>query len=114
MIYQYRCDHGHEFERVLPVEQYKDPQTCECGAGTTKILVPVQGYVDNFQAFRDASGSVIQSRREWNNHLYRNNLIETGKSDLASQQKIREKNVYSWTKSKERKERLIQEFNSRT
>jgi putative FmdB family regulatory protein len=38
MIYQYRCKHGHDFERVLPVADYRTPQTCECGAEGRRII----------------------------------------------------------------------------
>jgi putative FmdB family regulatory protein len=39
--YEYECDNGHYFERVLPVKDYLKPQTCECGAkGNKKISIP--------------------------------------------------------------------------
>lgn len=41
-IYQYECDNGHYFERLLPVKDYLKPQTCECGAtGNKKISIPM-------------------------------------------------------------------------
>lgn len=45
-LYEYRCSNGHEFERSLPVAEYKAPQTCECGArGERVISTPTIGYV---------------------------------------------------------------------
>lgn len=44
--YEYQCLMGHHFERVLPVAEYKTPQTCECGADSVKLVsLPLAGYV---------------------------------------------------------------------
>ena len=43
--YEYRCQSGHEFERVLPVADYKTPQTCECGKPSRRILSLPSVYV---------------------------------------------------------------------
>lgn len=36
--YEYECQKGHHFERVLPVSRYDEPQKCECGASSTKQM----------------------------------------------------------------------------
>lgn len=36
--YTYACKNGHAFERYLPVAQYLDPQTCDCGAASDKVI----------------------------------------------------------------------------
>lgn len=36
--YQYECVCGNEFEKILPVDQYLDPQWCHCGKRANKIL----------------------------------------------------------------------------
>lgn len=113
MIYQYRCDRGHEFDRVLPVARYNEPQTCDCGATSTKILVPVRGYVDNFSPFKDTTGQIITSRRVWNDHLKRNDAVEMGVSDLKSQHIKKQEKFLNIGKDKQRKERIIAEFNKR-
>lgn len=38
MLYEYRCQNGHVFERVLPVADYKTSQQCDCGAEGSRIL----------------------------------------------------------------------------
>lgn len=44
--YEYVCSNGHEFERSLPVAQYQDPQTCECGrTGKRVISAPLLAVV---------------------------------------------------------------------
>lgn len=42
-IYEYRCEPCDEdFERMLPVSRYDEPQTCEeCGTIAQKLLTPV-------------------------------------------------------------------------
>lgn len=111
MIYQYRCDRGHEFDRVLPVSKYNEPQTCDCGSPSTKILVAVRGYVDNFTAFKDSTGQIITSRRVWNEHLKRNDAVEMGHSDLKAQHLKKQEKFRNLGKDKSRKERLIAAFN---
>ena len=36
--YEYECPKGHEFERILPVARYDEPQTCECGNVAQKLI----------------------------------------------------------------------------
>lgn len=38
MIYEYICSNGHEFERSLPVAEYKTPQICECGRKGKRVI----------------------------------------------------------------------------
>lgn len=38
MIYEYECQCGRLFERVLPVSRYDEPQTCECGKVASKLI----------------------------------------------------------------------------
>ena len=39
-IYAYRCCQGHEFDRFLKLDDYKEPQVCECGEKAEKIITP--------------------------------------------------------------------------
>jgi len=39
-IYTYECKEGHRFDRFLKLADYKDPQTCDCGAEADKKIVP--------------------------------------------------------------------------
>lgn len=44
-LYEYVCSNGHEFERYLPVAEYKAPQQCECGKkGKRVISAPMLAY----------------------------------------------------------------------
>lgn len=40
--YDYECPKcGTSFDRMLPLAQYDEPQTCDCGAVATKVISPV-------------------------------------------------------------------------
>ena len=39
-IYTYVCDNGHQFDRFLKLSDYREPQTCECGADSKKKIMP--------------------------------------------------------------------------
>jgi hypothetical protein len=38
MLYEYICSNGHEFERSLPVAEYRTPQFCECGRKGKRVI----------------------------------------------------------------------------
>ncbi len=37
-LYEYLCENGHKFDRYLKLANYKDEQTCDCGASTRKLI----------------------------------------------------------------------------
>lgn len=44
--YQYECESGHVFEKVLPVSQCVDIQQCDCGqSGSRVYLTAPRGFV---------------------------------------------------------------------
>ena len=66
-IYCYCCDNGHEFDRLLALEDYKEPQTCECGADSQKIIKPTMLNCDipNWESYvSPASGKLITSHKD--------------------------------------------------
>jgi putative FmdB family regulatory protein len=43
--YEYECPKcGLSFDRMLPISQYNEPQTCDCGSVATKVISAV-GFV---------------------------------------------------------------------
>lgn len=36
--YEYECNSGHLFERILPVSRYDEPQLCICGSESRKLI----------------------------------------------------------------------------
>ena len=66
-IYAYRCTEGHEFDRFLKLEDYKEPQVCECGGKAEKLIVPTMLNCDiaPWDAYvSPASGKLITSYKE--------------------------------------------------
>jgi hypothetical protein len=67
-VYEYRCEKGHTFERLLPVAQYRDPQTCGCGLVAEKVILTPPRVFDDFEGYESpVSGRWIagkQARRE--------------------------------------------------
>lgn len=36
--YEFACKKGHHFERILPVADYRTPQSCECGSPGRRVI----------------------------------------------------------------------------
>lgn len=65
--YSYKCENNHEFDRLLLLSEYKDPQTCECGSKAKKILKPTMINCDmaNWDRYESpCSGKLITSYKE--------------------------------------------------
>lgn len=77
MLYEYECERGHVFERVLPLHRYAEPQTCDCGAASHKILSAVRGFVQKDICYDSPiDGRPITSMRARRDDLARNNCVE--------------------------------------
>lgn len=75
MLYEYRCDNGHVFERVLKLADYNLPQTCECGAESTK-LISTPMIAPQFEAYESPiDGKVISSKKKRIDDLARNDCV---------------------------------------
>jgi putative FmdB family regulatory protein len=64
MIYEYQCDCGTKFERVLPLARYAEPQICECGARATKVFSSLRVMGDLPSYISPVTGREIRGRRE--------------------------------------------------
>lgn len=78
MLYEYNCERGHHFERVLPVADYRTPQTCDCGAKGRRIIsLPLGGYVQRECRYDSPiDGKPITSWKQRRDDLARNNCQE--------------------------------------
>ena len=75
--YEYRCRNGHEFERILPVADYKTPQRCHCGAEGRRILsLPRLLVKPDVRYDSPVTGAPITSERARREDLARHNCIE--------------------------------------
>ena len=75
-IYEFECTQGHNFDRFLKLKDYRQPQTCECGAESKKIITPTMINCDMQpwdSYISPASGKNITSYKE-----RRKDMAETG------------------------------------
>jgi putative FmdB family regulatory protein len=66
-IYEYLCEEGHSFDRFLKMDDYQEPQTCDCGAKSKKIIKPTMLNCDmqNWDRYESpCSGKLITSYKE--------------------------------------------------
>lgn len=72
--YEYHCTAGHHFERVLPVANYRDTQTCNCGAEGRRILsLPMLKVSPDVHYDSPVDGRPITSMKKRREDLARNN-----------------------------------------
>ncbi len=78
MIYEYLCEKGHHFERVLPVSRYDEPQKCDCGASSTKQMsVPKLAWAARECVYDcPITGVPITSRAQHRDNLKRHGCQE--------------------------------------
>jgi len=78
-LYQYLCEKGHSFDRFLALDDYKQPQECECGSKSQKVLTPVRINCDiaPWDAYiSPASGKLITSYKERNDDMARTGCVD--------------------------------------
>jgi len=76
MLYEYLCDNGHKFDRVLKLKDYREPQICDCGAKSRKVLSTpmIAPMFEDYQSPID--GTPITSKRKRLEDLRRNDCVE--------------------------------------
>lgn len=63
-VYEYRCEDGHAFERILPVAQYLEPQGCVCGKVGQKVILHAPRVFSDYQGYESpATGRWVEGRR---------------------------------------------------
>ena len=75
--YCYSCESGHEFERVLPISEYKSKQFCDCGLeGKLYISKPTIFIGPDVHYTSPIDGRPITSMKARRDDLARNNCTE--------------------------------------
>ncbi len=64
-IYDYVCDAGHRFERIVPLATFNAPQTCECGACATKQVAAPRIISDCIDPRYGSDGKLHDSKQSW-------------------------------------------------
>jgi len=61
-LYDFRCGEGHLFERMVPLARFAEPQLCECGSATQRLVsAPRLAPTDAIEPIRGADGKMHDS-----------------------------------------------------
>ena len=72
-MYQFRCTEGHTFDRLVPLAQFDEPQSCPCGVAASRQIVAPAIRTDYAGYTCPVSGKWIEGRT-----AHRENLARTG------------------------------------
>lgn len=75
-VYEYACLNGHRFDRYLRLEDYAEPQVCECGADAHKRICAPMIQVDIPAYQSPIDGRCISSRAQRREDLARSGCVE--------------------------------------
>ena len=78
-IYTYVCDNGHQFDRFLKLKDYRELQTCDCGAASKKKIMPTMINCDMQPWDRyisPVSGKPITSYKERNKDMEEHGCVD--------------------------------------
>jgi len=92
-IYEYKCYKGHYFTRYLALADYKEPQTCECGEKSIKLLSKPM-IAPTFEAYESPiTGKPITTKQQRIEDLkrsgcvpYESGMVEEGNRRLAAEE----------------------------
>jgi hypothetical protein len=83
-VYEYKCEDNHIFDRYLPLDRYNEPQICECGKGSKKVLTGLYVQPD-MEAYKSPiDGSYVGSRSQHRKHMKHHGVIEVGNEKLKN------------------------------
>lgn len=86
--YVYKCHNGHNFERILRVSEYKEPQICECGADSEQqITCPMVMVMQDVSYASPIDGKPITSRKARQEDMARSGCVEYDPSMIEYQKK---------------------------
>ena len=76
-LYEYGCPQCGVFERYLPVEEYDQPQTCDCGEQARRILsLPTVFVKQDCHYESPIDGRIITSRKARQEDMKRSGCVE--------------------------------------
>jgi len=78
-LYTYSCPNGHQFDRILRLKDYQQPQTCTCGLPAKRKIMPTMVNCDMQPWDRyisPASGKPITSYKERREDMARTDCVD--------------------------------------
>ena len=78
-VYTYRCKNNHQFDRYLSLKDYRQPQTCDCGATSERVITPTMLNCDMQPWDRyisPVSGKPITSYKDRKEDMARHDCVD--------------------------------------
>lgn len=68
-LYDFMCAEGHRFERAVALARFDDPQSCECGAASRRLVTAPRIKSDYIEPTRGADGKIHESLSSYRRSL---------------------------------------------
>jgi putative FmdB family regulatory protein len=68
-LYDFRCERGHRFERMVPLAQFSDVQTCDCGEVSKREVCAPFVKSDTIVPIMGADGKMHDSMASYQRSL---------------------------------------------
>lgn len=68
-LYDFSCPEGHRFERFVPLAKFSDPQRCECGAPSQRLVSAPVVLSDAIEPRYGADGKLHDSLSSYRRSL---------------------------------------------
>lgn len=83
-LYDFNCDNGHRFERMVPLKEFEVTQICSCGADSSRAISSPMFRVDQTGYNCPITDEWIGSRHQHEENLkvHGCRVLETGEKDL--------------------------------
>jgi len=78
-LYTYRCKNGHQFDRILKLKDYRNPQVCKCGEQAERKIMPTMVNCDMQPWDRyisPVSGKPITSYKERREDMKKHDCVD--------------------------------------
>jgi len=84
-LYDFKCEAGHKFEKMVPLSDFYLPVHCSCQAPASRIISTPMFSVDHTDYSCPVTGSSIRSRYQHEENLKRHDcrVLEPGEREGA-------------------------------
>ncbi len=88
-LYDFICESGHKFERMVRLDDFDDLQHCACQSPATRVISPVRFSVESVGYDCPVTGEWIGSKAQHENNLAKHGcrVYETGETEAAKKAK---------------------------
>lgn len=85
-LYDFKCEGGHRFERMVPLSHFEAQQYCDCNAPASRVISAPMFHVDQTGYTCPVTDQWIGSKHEHENNLRRQDcrVLEPGEKEAAA------------------------------